>query len=194
MKTIIKFLIVINLILSLCITVQASPAGNATSYCVGTNYGTGNINTSGDASYAATQYYNLGLYCNYNVYPQKNTLNGSYSNGKKFLASGIVMLSGHGSSTSMQFNYMQNYGDYACGVKATTVNGIPSGSSYYYWGLGNYNLSDVALYIFAGCNTGVGEGNLCAYAVTSGAKAALGWYSAIGATSHSQWLSALMES
>ncbi len=189
MKKLISLIMVLCIIVSLGVVAQASPSGNATAYCVGTNYASSSysdIDTSACAQYAATKYSSMGLYYCYNTVPVKSALNGSYASGRKYLTSGIVFLDGHASSSVIQFNYHHSYGDYACGVAKGTSN--YSSGSFYYWGLGNYALSDVALYVFAGCNTSAGSDNITSYAVSQGAKAAIGWYTSVGTTSLSQWL------
>ncbi len=163
----------------------ASPSGNNTAYCVGTDYGDG-VNTMSDAITAASLYQSMGLTAYVDVTPTVNSMNSAHANGTKYLESGIVFLSGHGTPSGMRFDYMGNGGDYAVGVTKGNTN-YNNGNCYYY-GLGGFALSDVALYVFAGCNTATGTNNLAKWAVDNGARISIGWSAEVGDYSHTLWL------
>ncbi len=169
----------------------ASTYGNTTAFSVGTYYDI-NLNTSVDAGNAHTSYYSAGLTSYYTTMPTISIMGGSHSStGQDYLASGIVFLSGHGNATSMYWDYCAQGGNYFTGVKSG--NSSPSGSSPYYYGLisSNFTLSDVAMYVFAGCNTASGTNNLANSVIKNdgtGARMSIGWTTPTNGISHSSWL------
>ena len=186
-KSTFSAIITIVLILNVRI-VSASAYGNDTAFCVGTNYGLGDINTTNDATSAALYYDDAGLYSITSTAPTKAIFNSTNShNYKKLLNSGIVFLSGHGSSSTMGFNYNGSGGNYNVGVSSGNANYTGTNGRYYY-GLGQFDLDDVALYVFAGCETAAGSSNISKWVVNNGAKISLGWTTEVSSTSHPNWL------
>lgn len=160
-----------------------SYATNKTSYSVGTDYGSGNIDTTEDATDANNAYSEMGLtYSALNTMPTVSNMKNTHSNNIPYLSSGIVFFSGHGNSQLMSFNYDNSGGNYEVIVQANTTT---TGS---YIGIGNYITPSSALIIFAGCSTAEGDSNISKYVVNKGAKASIGWSTSIAEGSHRNWL------
>ena len=184
---------VIVLVLSLFVTtidpinVECSVFMNNTAFCVGTDYGDFLVDTTADAENAARHYSSMGLISNTVTIPTRSKINGVHPNGNKNLASGIVFLSGHANSSVMRFNYKGLGGSYHVGItNGSTYVDNSTGCKYY--SIFDYALSDTALYVFAGCDTAKGSGNLAKSAVDGGAKTSIGWTDEVFSLSHTKWL------
>ena len=188
MKKIIRFVVICFCLILLTDNISASVNGNSTAYCVGTDYGSFDIDTTIDAQVAGSYYSGLGISTiNVNIVPTLSNMNGSHANGQKYLASGIVFFSGHGGPNGMTWNYLSQGGNGYVGVIKGNTNNLVSPP--YKYALGNYALSDVALYVFGGCKTAYGSSNISKWVVDNGAKISVGWSTEVLASAHSQWLS-----
>ena len=165
MKKIIRFVVICFCLILLTDNISASVNGNSTAYCVGTDYGSFDIDTTIDAQVAGSYYSGLGISTiNVNIVPTLSNMNGSHANGQKYLASGIVFFSGHGGPNGMTWNYLSQGGNGYVGVIKGNTNNLVSPP--YKYALGNYALSDVALYVFGGCKTAYGSSNISKWWLT----------------------------
>lgn len=188
-KRFVSFIIAIILFLS-CFASKSAAASvfmNTTAFCVGTDFGLLDADTSADATNAAFHYGCMGLTCNTVTIPTRVIINGTHPNGNKNMASGIVFLSGHGNPSLMSFNYKKNGGQYHVGITSDDDNFTGSSGCFYYT-ISNYQCSDTALYVFAGCQTAAGTDNLAKTAFEKGAKITIGWTVDVSYISHPTWL------
>lgn len=183
-----KIMFLITGLLSIVLMNPNNVNAKMVAYSIGTDYGTGNINTSTDAINACEAYYSSGKYSSYyTTKPTYSYISGNNPNtNKPRLESDIVFLSGHGNYDRMVFNYLNKGGNYATGVymgTSQTLNG------YKLAGIKNYNMSNAGLVIYAGCLTGLeGVTNIAEVTYTSGATTTMGWRHSIEAVSHTEWL------
>lgn len=149
-------------------------------FCVGTNYG--NIQDSQDSTQEAIDakdaYQRMGYSVTLSTTPTVAVMRNSH-----YMRSRILFFCGHGSDVAMQFNYMQNGGNYKTGVTISdiTVDG------YTYVGL-EHRMRLVDLAVFAGCETGKGAMSLASLACMLGAKVSIGWQATVGDNSQRKWL------
>lgn len=154
--------------------------------CVGTNYGLFGIDTTEDAETAGTLYRNAGYDTTVYIKPTYDLLNGYTYRGIKYMQSDILFFSGHGNYDRMTFNYNGTGGDYATGIYRYNSVLLENGAKLV--GIQG-NMSGVKLVTFAGCMTASNnDQNICAQAVTYGAKTAVGWEESINQGSHTEWL------
>lgn len=148
---------------------------------VGNDYGSGEINTSVDVTIASG---NLATIANKTLLTStKPTINWMLkSNGNvPYMQSDILFFSGHGNSNGMYFYYGNDSSrDFSISTGTNNSNKV---------GIGSYNMNNVDLVVYAGCQTASGSSNITKATNDAGAKAALGWTTSVGASSHTQWLS-----
>lgn len=100
--------------------VTAYASGGNYAYSIGTNYDGGlfdsDIDTSGDATYAATAFSLTGYSSYYNIQPTVSYMIGDNPLGNARLENNIIFLSGHGNKDHMSFNYKKKDGNHATGV------------------------------------------------------------------------------
>ena len=156
-----------------------SAAGNQ-ALLIGRNYGGTNIDTSIDVTNANT-YLSKIYTIQKNTNPTISWVKGSNGSTKR-MESDILFFSGHGNQAAMYF-YNENSSDTSYEFQINA--GISSGSNV---GIGSYNMKNVKLAVFAGCETAKGTNNLTQYANTQGATSTLGWVPIIDVDSSSQWL------
>ena len=121
----------IMLMLALLVTVAYVPSAHASGYhafSVGTNYGSGDLNTSAHAT-TACAYYSRLMTSNYSIMPTTSILFGNFSDGSPRIKSDILFFCGHGNSTGMYFNYNHSGGSYLTGVYYT--NSVYTSDGYY---------------------------------------------------------------
>ena len=176
-KIIFSFFLVCTMILISTNAAYAWFSYNKTSYVVGCEYD--DIDTTQDADNAHEAYTSMGLsYSKKVTSPTLNNIKGSHANGKAYLNSGIVLLSGHGNNRQMIFETSSN-SDIFINMN-TTVSGVDVG-------IGHYIDSSNALIIFAGCETAKGSSNISSYAVNQGAITSLGWTESAATGSFTNW-------
>ena len=117
-------------------------------FSVGTNYGSGEIDTSSDATSAST-YYSRIMPSSYSIIPTVSVMFGYFSDGLPKIKSDILLLSGHGNFNNVVFDYNQLGGTYKTGVYYTN-SCIFDG--YTLIGL-NGNMLNTQLIVFAACKT-----------------------------------------
>lgn len=148
---------------------------------VGNDYGSGEINTSVDVTIASG---NLATIANKTLLTStKPTINWMLkSNGNvPYMQSDILFFSGHGNSNGMYFYYGNDSSrDFSISTGTNNSNKV---------GIGSYNMNNVDLVVYAGCQTASRSSNITKATNDAGAKAALGWTTSVGASSHTQWLS-----
>lgn len=152
-------------------------------FSVGTNYGSGEIDTSSDATSAST-YYSRIMPSSYSIIPTVSVMFGNFSDGLPKIKSDILLLSGHGNYNIVAFNYNQLGGTYKTGVNYTN-SCIADG--YTLIGL-NGNMLNTQLIVFAACKTANGTSNLASKACEYGAISSVGWTAEVNSVSHSTWL------
>lgn len=96
------------------------------------------------------------------------------------MESDIIMLSGHGNSGGIYFNSEGQGGEYDFWV---TSNLAAENSII----VQNYNMANVKLFIFDGCETAREASNVAKIVVDRGAKAAIGWTVEIGVDCMYEW-------
>ncbi|MBO4838306.1 MAG: hypothetical protein J5493_02925 [Lachnospiraceae bacterium] len=172
--------------LVLIIIMFIAPTAHAWGYhafSVGTDYGSGNIDTSSDATTAST-YYSRIMPSSYSIIPTVSIMTGSFSDGLPRIKSDILFLSGHGNFNNVVFNYHQQGGTYKTGVYYTNSC---TADGYTLIGL-NGNMLNTQLIVFAACKTASGTDNLASNAHNYGAIASVGWTASVVSTTHSTWL------
>lgn len=185
-KTLILFLVMVALM-----TMNGFAWALPEAWSVGTDYEDGfifgGVDTSNDAIMASEFYSNMGFNASYAIAPTYHEMRGRFTNGNYRLESAIQFYSGHANHQSVAFNHMAQGGDYKTGVYYGKDKDTQTG--YRFAGIESYDLSNVVLITFAGCNTASnGDDNITAKAYRAGAKVTVGWTDAMGATSHSHWL------
>jgi len=172
-------------------TFTAYASGGDYAYSIGTNYDAGlfdsDIDTSGDATYAATAFSLAGYSSYYNIKPTVSYMTGNNPAGNPRLESNVLFFSGHGNTDHMSFNYKKSGGNYATGIIQGNYWESPT-TGYKYAGVEDYNMGSVELVVFGGCNTAKGSDNITNDVVQNGASAAIGWTASVSASSHSYWL------
>ncbi len=159
---------------------------------VGTDYSgfwpwQADIDTTQDAINAQTAFASMYYNSYYQNIPTYQYLRGNNPyTGKPRMESKVLFFSGHGNNQSMTYNYKQQGGDNKTGIW-WGYNWDSSSSGYKYAGIYSYNMNNVRLAIFGGCQTALGQDNLAKRANTSGVGTSMGWSVSIGASSHSQW-------
>lgn len=154
-------------------------AGNQ-ALLVGRNYGSNNIDTTIDVTNARNGLGALAFNYQANTNPTISWMKGSNGSTKR-MESDILYFSGHGNSSLMHF-YDSNH---TSGYDFYITTGSNSSTNV---GLSSYNMSNVKLAVFAGCQTASGTSNITKSAQTKGAKKSIGWIPSIGASSHTAWL------
>lgn len=154
-------------------------AGNQ-ALLVGRNYGSNNIDTTIDVTNARNGLGVLAFNYQANTNPTISWMKGSNGSTKR-MESDILYFSGHGNSSLMHF-YDSNH---TSGYDFYITTGSNSSTNV---GLSSYNMSNVKLAVFAGCQTASGTSNITKSAQTKGAKKSIGWIPSIGASSHTAWL------
>ncbi|MBS4024334.1 MAG: hypothetical protein KGZ96_01520 [Clostridia bacterium] len=187
-----KSLLSFFLAIILLINVVSASAAAEYAYSIGTDYDAGlfdsDIDTSADATSAATDFSLAGYSSYYNTMPTYQYMRGNNPVGTPRMESSILFFSGHANYDNMAFNYQKKGGDYATGVY-WDYNYDSSTTGYKYAGIKSYAMTKVKLITFGGCKTALGTDNIAKRAVNLGAKATVGWPESIAASSHSQWLS-----
>lgn len=169
-------------------------ASNTDAWSVGTYYKDGYINgligsvdTTEDARTAADFYGSMGYRSSYSTDPTYQIMRGKFSNNNYRMESAVQFYSGHANYQCIAYNYNNSGGDYKTGLYYG--NNYDSSTGYKYAGINSYNLSNVKLITFAGCNTATnGDDNIVAKAHNAGATTTIGWTKSIGAGSHTNWL------
>lgn len=180
------FLSILILILTLFLNTDVF-AATKYYYSVGTNYGSIGGDSTPEATWVSGTF---GLKRDYmgslNTRPTYDNLNATYV-GRKVLESDVLYFLGHASSSSILWNYNASYGSYATGI-GNAANDYYNGS-YHIRGIGAYALSKVQLAIFQGCSTAANsDSNLPKYAVSKGAKTAIGWATDINQSDSLPWI------
>ena len=146
-------------------------------YSVGVNHGTNTSGLTGDftqnVAYANACYGMIsGISSYYNNMPTQSYMKGNNPDGIRRIASRVVFLNGHGSSSSMTFNYNNNGGEYSTGIKyGYDTSSCP--------GLLSTDMSTNDLISFVGCSTAAGTTNLASRAVEKGSTTAVGFTDSI---------------
>ena len=172
-------------ILCIALLVSSASAVSGRAYSVGTNYGSGDIDTSGSATYAAGSYSLCGYTSTVSIVPTFSSLSGTYSDGTSVLTSDVLFFDGHGNYEHIGFHYLQSGGDYNTGIywtddyRSDTVN---------YAGIkGKVNNS--TLITFAACLTASnGDNNITKKAVDYGTAVAVGWSESVRSDPLANWL------
>ncbi|MFR8737221.1 MAG: hypothetical protein ACLVFL_00305 [Eubacterium sp.] len=185
--------ILVCVIFSIFLTIggKNALAANKYAYSIGTDYSTllhPNIDTSGDATNAATIFATAGYKSYYNLKPTVNYMKGNAPNGTRRLGSEIVFLSGHANSKLMSFNYKRKGDKYATGI-IQGKNFKSDKTGYTYAGVEDCNMSKTKLFVLAGCETANGKNNIARDVVEKGgASSSIGWIKSVSATEHTKWL------
>lgn len=174
---------------------SVSAVANTNAWSVGTNYKDGiiwgligSVDTSEDATTAADYYATMGYSSAYSTSPTYTIMRGKFSNGNYRMESAVQFYSGHANYQCVAFNYNKLGGDYLTGVYYD-VDFDSTSTGYKYAGIKSYNLSNVKLITFAGCNTASNNNDNIAYkAQQEGASTTVGWTVSVGAGSHTSWL------
>lgn len=181
MKRLLRISISMLLVCLFCANGVTAAAATMRAYSVGTNYGSGNIDTSEDATYARAAYSDCGYSSSVNTTPTATTLKGKYSGGSYIMSSDILFFSGHGNYDHIGFNWKQKGGDYDTGINW-------EGNTTKYAGIKN-RVGSTQLITFAACLTASnGDTNISNNAVEYGAETAVGWSEEVLSGSHSNWL------
>lgn len=187
-----KFRILSALFLSTLIlgnTVSAF-AVTRSAFCVGADFGDNDIKTD-DYTYTVSSILDtLGYHSDFVFHPTVKELEKehSYTDDDR-LSSNILFLAGHGSPDYIRWNYMGEDDD-ACGVtygksRDININGI----THEMVGLDDYNMDDVLLALFVGCETASGGiVNIARQAVNEyHADVAIGWKESFKDTDAGLW-------
>lgn len=152
-------------------------AGNQ-ALLVGRDYG--GIDTSIDVTNAQSGLGPLAFTYQANTNPTISWMKGTNGSTKR-MESDILFFSGHGNSSLMHFydaNHTSGYDFYITTGSNSSTN----------VGLSSYNMGNVKLAVFAGCQTASGTSNITKTAQTKGAAKSIGWIPSIEAPSHTAWL------
>lgn len=163
----------------MCSPLNVSAAGNL-AYSIGCNYGAGNIDTTPIVRKACDYYALCGYTSRYNMNPDVTDPVKTY-NGTKKIEADIVMMTGHGNPGGMYFNSLNQGGKYDFWI---TDNTSATGCVI----LQNYNMNNVNLMVFNGCNTAQGDYNVCRTVVDRGCTVSIGWPETIYTDCSEKWL------
>lgn len=131
-----------------------------------------------NVSYAATVYGMLGYKSYYNYNPDYNYLRGKNPGSADRLGSSVIFLNSHAAYNNILCGDTVDDDEHRCGVHRDT-DFTSTSSGYTYAGLESWDLSNVKLISFVGCNTASTDDNLCTKAVKMGADCAIGFTSNI---------------
>jgi len=143
---------------------------------VGKDYGPDDknkIDTREDAKDAFRHYSDAGYTAKYITNPLKSELYKAMD-GVAWINADILLFSGHGSSTGMNFGFR---------ITAKDLKTVKSGDIDI-----AAHMPHVKLVTFAGCETALGAKNITKSAVEYGAETAVGWTDTVYGGSHSNWL------
>lgn len=153
---------------------------------IGTDYRSGlfGLNTTENVEYARNCYKSFGYDTAILTQPTYEwLLRGGYGDYNiRLWESDILYLDGHGSRYTMDWNYKQKGGEYACGVHGRQSDGYES-NGYKYVSLNNMEKNTNILVILAGCETAsTGDSeptiytpNLAQLFYSKGTKNTIGW-------------------
>ena len=181
LKKSLSVLVAVSTLTTMLPSFSASAAGNL-AYSVGCNYSYGqhdDIDTSRDALKSCDYYALAGYTSRYSCNPSTTKLQQSF-HGTKLMESDIIMLSGHGNAGGIYFNSEGQGGIFEFWV---TNNQSANGCII----VQNYNMNNVKLFIFDGCETAAGNTNVARTVVNRGAKAGLGWTVSVGVDCMYEW-------
>ena len=178
MKLVALSLSICLLLIHILSPINASAAGNL-AFSVGCNY-PGGESTERDAT-SSSMYYGLcGYSSRYTSEPTLGVLRGSH-NGTQFMESDIIMLSGHGNSGGIFFESVDTGAEFwvTTNTAANTSDNIVLQHSY--------NMNNVKLIIFDGCDTALETQNCAKLVVDNGCRAAIGWTVEVGFDCMYEW-------
>ncbi|MDE5946015.1 MAG: hypothetical protein K2G63_01715 [Oscillospiraceae bacterium] len=166
------------MMVSMCsVNISSASAASYYAYSIGVNHGTTNAGLEGNftqnVAYANTCYGMIsGVASYYNNMPTQSYMKGNNPLGERKIASRVVFLNGHASSSRMYFNHNNNGGEYDTGV----YYGYDTATCP---GLLSTDMSTNDLISFVGCSTAAGTTNLASRAVSRGATTAVGFTESI---------------
>ena len=151
--------------------VEVLPVSTTSQY----TYSVGGVNEEGhdftpNVEYSATIFGLMDSVTNAykNFYPTIDYLKGNNPGGYKRLGSKIVLLTGHSNASQI----ILDNGSNLVGVNKT--NSFTADSGRKYVGLNTISMDNTDLVMFFGCQTAVGDSNLCTASVGRGADVAVG--------------------
>lgn len=182
-KKIINFSILFTLI-TLLITPNVN-AATKYAFSVGTDYGSGNGNSTPEATWVKNTLFWEGYTTSLATQPKYVDFN-LQNSGRYKLESDVLYFLGHADSSKILWNYHMLGGQYAVGI--TKASSDSTSGIYSLTGIGKYNLTKVKLAIFQGCSTASNtSSNLPKYANAQGAKTAIGWAEDINQSDTLPW-------
>lgn len=156
---------------------------------IGTKFGA-KLDSSDEAIYAGKALGEMGYHSYVDIVPMVSTVADEikqYNTSSN--TAGVFSLAGHGSPTSIEWNYEANGGYYAVGFYKDDTKPI-----YQFNKISALNLKKTKMGIFYGCNTAKnptdGTYNIAKYAQTKGVKVTTGWVYALYDVDTNQWATA----
>lgn len=166
------------LIISMFLVPNITHAAGNRAFVIGRNYGDG-LNTTIDVNNATPILRAMGLGVVQSTDPAIDYMQG-YEGSIKRMESDILFFSGHANSSLMHFYQSGGPSNRDFYIR----NSVNSSNTV---GLQSYDMNQVKLIVWGGCQTSAGNNSITKQSVDRGAKAAIGWNQSIQQGSHTEW-------
>ena len=158
------------------------------SVSIGTNFGSGNVNSAGEATTAYNYTSSMGYTAYLQTVPTISNVASLASTFSSSGANGALFYLGHANSSRIIWNYNGNTSsNYKVGI--TRYGSMCSMDGYDLLSISAWGLSNAKLGVYMGCESAKDTTNIASEAYAGGAKATLGWKKSIYDGDTDTWVS-----